>query len=256
MLRPEDISAISRAAVQARVAESQRSQDETLSFVSHDLRNLLNVILMAAEFLRERTAADDDVTRHWLQVILQVSERMNTLITDVLIDARTNADTRAQRREPVSAALLIREAATAHDAAAERKQLRLELHIDDDTLQVNADSTAVVRALSNLIENAVKHTQPHGLVSVTAEARNDDVQFCVADNGSGIPAEFLPHIFDRFWQAPGTHDGGSGLGLAIVKSVVEAHGGRVWVESTVGVGSAFYFTLAAVHHAPSAAAVA
>jgi PAS domain S-box-containing protein len=248
-------SALDNARLYDAARHSLRAHDEMLSFVSHDLRNPLNVITMAADFLRER-AAGDEFTVHWLDAILHGAERMNTLITDLLTDARAEAGGPALRRHPVGAGYLIREAFDAHDDAARRKGLHVTFSLADDTLRVKADPSAVVRALSNLIGNAVKYTPPDGTVTISASVGDDDtVEFCVEDTGPGIDPEHIPHVFDRFWQAPGTRSGGTGLGLAIVKSVIEAHEGQVWVESRVGAGSTFHFTLPVAQRAELATAV-
>jgi signal transduction histidine kinase len=247
-------AALDNANLYATAMHSLRAHDEMLSFVSHDLRNPLNVITMAADFLRER-AAGDDVALHWLDAILQAADRMNMLITDLLTDARTRAEGPALRRHPVAAGHLIREAFNAHEAAVERKNLCVTFALADDTLHVKADARAVVRALSNLIGNAVKYTPADGAITISASAADDStVEFCVTDTGPGIAEDFIPHVFERFWQVPNTRSGGTGLGLAIVKSVIETHGGRVWVESRLGAGSAFHFTLPAAPSTELAAA--
>jgi signal transduction histidine kinase len=99
--------------------------------------------------------------------------------------------------------------------------------------------------LENLIGNAVKFTNAGGRITAGAAPRDGEVLFWVEDTGAGIAAEEMPHVFDRFWQAQKTRRGGAGLGLQIVKGIVEAHDGRIWVESKVGVGTTFYFTLPA-----------
>ena len=106
-----------------------------------------------------------------------------------------------------------------------------------------ADRDRVLQVFENLIGNAVKFTKPGGRITAGAASRDREVLFWVADTGAGIDCEEMPHVFDRFWQAQKARRGGAGLGLQIVKGIVEAHGGRIWVESEVGVGTTFYFTL-------------
>jgi signal transduction histidine kinase len=110
---------------------------------------------------------------------------------------------------------------------------------------VLADAARIQQVLSNLVGNAVKFTPRSGRITVCAEHIDGEVRFGVIDTGPGIPAEQLPHIFGRFWQAKTSDRRGIGLGLAIAKGIVEAHNGRIWVESHVGLGSTFYFTLPA-----------
>jgi signal transduction histidine kinase len=127
---------------------------------------------------------------------------------------------------------------------ADAKGLRLEL--DGDSREVEADPQRQHQALTNLIENAIKFSQPGGVVSVTAWERSDEVGITVSDQGPGIPESAVPHIFDRFYRvdrARGRDAGGSGLGLANCREVAAAHGGRVWVDSREGEGSAFSLAL-------------
>jgi signal transduction histidine kinase len=100
-----------------------------------------------------------------------------------------------------------------------------------------------VQVFENLIGNAVKFTRPGGRITAGAASRDGEVVFWVKDTGAGISAEEMPHVFDRFWQARKARRAGAGLGLQITKGIVEAHNGRIWVESEVGVGTTFYFTL-------------
>ena len=106
-----------------------------------------------------------------------------------------------------------------------------------------SDAHRLVQLLSNLVGNAVKFTAPGGRLRISAGVADGDICFSVHDSGSGIPAHDLPRVFDRFWQAERGGDLGAGLGLAIAKGIVEAHGGRIWVESKLGEGTTFYFTI-------------
>jgi signal transduction histidine kinase len=130
---------------------------------------------------------------------------------------------------------------------AEEKSIALALEYDPafdrEMPLVRADQERVARVFANLIGNALKFTPDGGRVVLRAEGAGAEVRFSVSDNGSGISPEQLPHVFDRFWQARHARRGGAGLGLAIAKAIVEAHRGRLWVESRVGAGSTFSFTL-------------
>ena len=104
------------------------------------------------------------------------------------------------------------------------------------------DRSQIERVISNLVMNAVRYTR-HGEIKISAERRGGTVAVSVCDTGSGIPSEYLPHIFEKFVQVPGAQTGGAGLGLAISKSIIEAHGGQISAQSEVGRGSTFTFTL-------------
>ena len=107
----------------------------------------------------------------------------------------------------------------------------------------SADTARLLQVLSNLVGNAIKFTPRGGVITVRIEPLGDEVRFAVRDTGPGIAPDQVPHIFGRFWQANRKDRRGIGLGLAIAKGIVEVHGGRIWVESTLGAGSTFYFTI-------------
>ena len=111
-----------------------------------------------------------------------------------------------------------------------------------------ADRDRLLQVFDNLIGNALKFTPPGGHIRVGAALNEDEVQFWVADTGVGVAAEDLPHVFDRFWQAHKAERRGTGLGLTIVKGIIEAHGGRIRVESTLGMGTTFFFALPTADH--------
>ena len=111
-------------------------------------------------------------------------------------------------------------------------------------MTVPCDWDRILQVFSNLIGNAIKFTSHVGEVGVRVEHKcHGEIEFCVWDTGPGIPAENIPHLFKRYWQAEKTSGMGTGLGLFIVKTIIEAHGGRIWVESALGKGAKFYFTL-------------
>jgi signal transduction histidine kinase len=112
------------------------------------------------------------------------------------------------------------------------------------------DRERIVQVFENLIGNAVKFTPAGGVVSLGATSRESDTVFWVADTGPGIPSEVVPHLFDRFWQANRADNRGAGLGLAIVKGIVEAHGGRIWVESKPGAGTTILFAVPSAQRQP------
>src|SRR5690606_23781365 len=133
--------------------------------------------------------------------------------------------------------------------AAERS-LQLELHcIGPEPPTIRADRDRLLQALGNLVGNAVKFTPEGGRVGVYVERAGDEVRFEVRDTGPGIPAAQLPHLFDRFWQARHSGRHSVGLGLSIAKGIVEAHGGRIWVESEEGAGARFFVTVPAAEAA-------
>jgi signal transduction histidine kinase len=135
---------------------------------------------------------------------------------------------------------------TGFEPAAESKQIDLSLEVVDALPTIEADPDRLAQVLRNLLTNALRHTPPSGQIKVTAGIGGEHIRVSVADSGRGVAPQHLAHVFDRFWRADrarSRESGGSGLGLAIAKSLVEAHGGRIWVESTSGQGATFSFEL-------------
>lgn len=126
---------------------------------------------------------------------------------------------------------------------AKDRQQTMTMDIPAAHPQVMCDRHRMVQALSNLLGNAVKFTPEGGAISVQAGQHGSELVISVSDTGPGIPPQDLPKVFDRFWQADATRSVGAGLGLTIVKGIAEAHGGRIWADSEIGVGSSFHFAI-------------
>ncbi len=221
-----------------------RSREEVLAIVSHDLRNPLNTILMGAKVLLELGLEEQHV-RH-LQVVKRSADRMNRLIQDLLDVVRLEAgQSLPLEARPVEVAALLAEACEAFQGQAATKIVHLLCGRAEQGLVVSADRDRVLQVLSNLIGNALKFTPEGGRVTVSSRREGAAVLFSVEDTGPGIPPDNLAHVFDLYWQAKQTARLGAGLGLTISKGIVEAHGGRIWVESQPGLGSTFWFSLPA-----------
>jgi signal transduction histidine kinase len=233
--------ALSRMYDDARRAIDAR--EEVLKIVSHDLRNPLNTISMSAGLMLEVTVAEEQRVQQ-LSMIKRAGERMNRLIQDLLDVAKLEAGRLGIEPKPMDVSQVVTEAVDMLRPLAFEKGIRLDVVVADGLPVIAADAGRALQVLSNLVGNAIKFTPADGRVTIRVEAAAGSVRFCVADTGSGIPPEQLPQIFGRFWQADRSDRRGIGLGLAIAKGIVEAHGGRIWVESRVGEGTSFYFTLA------------
>jgi len=223
--------------------QATRARDDVLAVVAHDLRNPLNTVSMAVSLMLETTPLERVQERRQVEIVRRAADRMNRMIQD-LLDVKKMESGRLTidvRLEPPSA--LINDTIDMLRPLASGSTIRLDTNIDDNLPLVHADASRVQQVLSNLVGNAVKFTPRNGRITVCAERIDGEVRFGVIDTGPGIPAEQLPHIFGRFWQAQTSDRRGIGLGLAIAKGIVEAHNGRIWVESHVGLGSTFYFTL-------------
>jgi signal transduction histidine kinase len=219
-------------------------RDNILAVVSHDLRNPLGVILMKADQLLRSAPETERRTqsRRAAESIHRSAGQMNRLITDLLDAASIDAGRLAIDKNEQPVGPLVREAVETLQFAAAERSLGIECDLAQDFV-VCCDRERILQVFANLIGNAIKFTRREGEISVRAEPRGGGAWFAVADSGPGIPAEEAPHIFERFWQARDTARLGTGLGLSIAKGIVEAHGGRIWVESEVGKGTTFFFTL-------------
>lgn len=217
------------------------ARDELLGIVAHDLRNPLNTIMLQSRLLRR---ADDAASTRAAEFIERASNRMGRIIQDLLDVTHFESGRFELISAEVSPAALVAELLETQGALAAARDLELRANVEPGLPQVWGERDRLLQVLENLVGNALKFTQ-HGSITVAAVRRDDSVRFSVADTGDGLAAEELPHLFDRFWQARKKTRSGAGLGLAIVKGIVEAHGGRAWVESTPRVGSTFFFTVPA-----------
>ena len=226
--------------------QATRARDEMLSVVAHDLRNPLNTIVMGASLLVELIPEAQAGLRKQAEIMGRGAERMKRLIQDLLEVRRMESGRLVVEPRPESAYVLVCEAIDTLRPLATAANLKLKAAVRSDAPMVLADPARIQQVLSNLVGNAIKFTPPGGRIVVSAEALGEPVvRFAVVDSGPGIAPEQLPHVFGRYWQANRADRRGIGLGLAIAKGLVEAHGGRIWVESQVGAGSKFYFTLPA-----------
>ncbi len=231
--------------------EAQRAlqaRDRVLGVVAHDLRNPLNTIVTSTELLLQLPLSEDQ-RAHQLQVIMRSAMRMDRLIQDLLDVARLEADRLVLEREALVPCALAREAVEQSGPRAAARHQSLTVAPCHGVPMISADRHRILQVLYNLLENAIKFTPEGGAIEVSAVALGDHVCYTVADTGPGVPAEDLPHLFRSFWQGKVHRAEGTGLGLAIARGIVEAHGGRIWVENRPGGGSAFLFTVPALGRA-------
>ncbi|HEX6927385.1 MAG TPA: ATP-binding protein [Longimicrobiaceae bacterium] len=223
-----------RAAIQAR--------DEMMSVVSHDLRNPLSTVMMTAELLLDGRTDPEEQRRH-LQTIGRAAGSMNRLIRDLLDAGQLDQGSLAIERRPLEPGPLAEEACESMQPMAKDKGQRLTCEIEAQLPKVEGDAERMGQVLSNLLGNAIKFGQEGGSIHLRVASRREEIVFSIIDDGPGIAPEDLPRVFDRHWRGKETAHLGAGLGLAISKAIVEAHGGRIWVESEPGRGTAFHFTI-------------
>jgi len=226
----------------AATERAVRVRDEVMAIVAHDLRNPVNTILMSAGAVAEFPLSDAERTQQ-LSLIRRSARSMDHLIRDLLDVASMEAGTLSVTPSREDVGDVIDEAMNACRSRAASQGVALAMEIANDMPAISVDRERIVQVLGNLLGNAIKFTRHGGRVCVRAHPAGDFVQLSVADTGEGIPSENLEMIFERFWQAKRGSRGGIGLGLAIVRGIIEAHGGAVGVESRVGEGSTFWFTV-------------
>jgi two-component system phosphate regulon sensor histidine kinase PhoR len=231
------------------VERAERTRRDFVANVSHELRTPLTSITGYVETVLESDEELSAQTREFLGTVMRNATRMNRLTADLLALATVEAGDFKLCTHTISAGLLLDDAfeAMAGMAAEAGAVLeRAESETGPVTLLVQADPDAMTQVFGNLIENALKYGRAGGRVRVGARECGQCVEFCVQDFGTGIASEHLERIFERFYRvdkARSRDSGGTGLGLAIVKHIVMAHGGRIWAESELGLGSTFRFTL-------------
>ena len=224
--------------------EALRAREDLLAIVSHDLRNPLGVVLASTALLLKANLPPDkqERARRQVEAIQRAGNRMNRLIRDLLDFASIQAGRLSVSMRPQEVVAMVNEVLEVTEPLAAAKSLRLVADVAPG-LAIRCDHDRVIQLFSNLVGNAVKFTPDGGTITVHAAPDGEVVRFSVADTGPGIPADELPHVFDRYYQAQRKNRDGIGLGLSIARGIVEAHGGRIWVESKEGEGSTFFFTL-------------
>jgi signal transduction histidine kinase len=227
--------------------EAVRGREQILAVVSHDLKNPLSTIMMAARLLAKRRG-DEDWTRKGLpqvEKIRRAAEQMVRMIGDLLDFASIEAGRLSIKRGPHDPGAILRETMASFDAVAQGKRLRWKLEIPPGLPPADCDRDRILQVLSNLVGNAIKVVARGGHISLQVEADPPELKFSVVDDGPGIGADDLLHLFDRYWRSDQVEYKGTGLGLAIARGIVRAHGGRIWAESELGKGSTFRFTVPA-----------
>jgi hypothetical protein len=230
-----------RARAEAEAAV--RARDEILAIVSHDLRNPLDSISMSASVI-ENTGSH----RHpQVGIIRRAVTRMSRLIQDLLDVNQVASGRLVVTPAPVDLAVLMEEMRSTLQPQMLARHQQFTFEPPGAAAVVLADAHRICQVLANLVTNASKFTPEGGRITLRAFRVDDEMHVSVTDTGQGIDAHDLPHVFDRFWQARRVRRGGVGLGLPIAKGIIDAHGGRIWAESSPGVGTTFTFTLRLAH---------
>jgi PAS domain S-box-containing protein len=241
--------------VRSQAERATRARDDVMAIVVHDLRNPMNTISTSAtiigDSLEKRAEKGVDISNPALSVDLKTCveaiqssiKTMDRLICDLLDVSRMEAGSFSIQQTHVDIGALLEETLKLCESQARVKKITVRAEIPSGLPLVSGDRDRLDQVLSNLLGNAFKFTPEGGRVMVRARKVNGSVQITVKDSGQGIPAADLPRIFDRYWRGDRASRDGAGLGLAICKGIVDAHGGKIWVESVLGRGTTFHFTV-------------
>ncbi len=224
--------------------EVDQLKTEFVATASHELKTPLTSIGMSIEMIEERHGdALPKQDRELLEGTVEDVDRLKTLVDDLLDLSKIESGQMEMETAPVPVGLLFRKATQALRAQAQEQEIELTTERPDQLTEVRADPTKLTWVLNNLISNALRYTESGGRIRLSARKSGPAVELSVTDDGAGVPYALQPKIFDKFVQVDDEHPSGSGLGLSICKEIVEAHGGRIWVDSEPGQGSRFTFTL-------------
>lgn len=232
-----------------REHEAVRERDELVAVVSHDLRNPMTIIIMQCGMMQRLVAKDEGKHTVRLSAALgtveEATARMNTLIADLLDKSKLDAGKCSLTCKPLDVVNLLQEACGLLVTLTSHKNIELNCS-SSEGLSIDADPQRLFQVLSNLLGNAIKFTPSGGRIDLSARQVDGKVLISVRDNGGGIHAVHLPHIFERYWSVRDGNPNGSGLGLYICRRIVQAHGGELWAESAPGIGSVFTFSIPAL----------
>lgn len=229
----------------SEIRRHERLQKEFISNISHELRTPITAVRVTAETLLAGAKNDEEVVDRFLNTILAESDRLAALITDLMEIGRRESGVSKIEPSEVDVALAIEQACVTILPLAELNNVEVNFDLPNDLIGF-VDETQFLQLVRNLVDNAVKYTHPGGRVDVSAAGRAGEIIITVTDTGIGIPKGEVDRIFDRFYRvdkARSRRIGGTGLGLTIVKDIVEAHEGKISVETRLGKGSTFRVTL-------------
>lgn len=233
--------------------KTERLKNDFISSVSHELRTPLTSIKAYTETILNDPHTKEETRTEFLKIINEEAERLAKLIEGLLEISKIESGIAEIIQKPMDISSVIKQVVVALEPLANKNNIHLKTNIDENICEFNGDEQRIISAITNLVNNAIKFTTEGGEVSVTAYCRDGELIIRVADTGMGIPKEFLPKLFERFYRVyrPGIKIQGTGLGLAIVKEIILLHNGRIEVESEVDRGTTFTVFLPLALHKES-----
>jgi two-component system sensor histidine kinase GlrK len=236
-------------AMARQLAEIDQMKDDFIANVSHDLRSPLASIIMSGEYLLTQSHGSlTQVQQQMIDIIVRSGHRLSAFINNILDAAKIKAGRMEYAFQSRNLTDLIKENVESLEGLARSKNITLAFQPPPEFPAVRADGEKLQQVVGNLLSNAIKFTPAGGTITIVQTLDGSMARVSIADTGRGIPSTELPKLFQKFSQInvghePGMKVRGTGLGLVIVKEMVQAHGGKVWVDSTPGKGSTFYFTV-------------
>ncbi|HEY5370057.1 MAG TPA: ATP-binding protein [Hanamia sp.] len=212
--------------------------------VSHELKTPISSIKMSLQLLEnEQVGALNTEQQHLLESIKEDAGRLLKITDELLNMTQVESGSIQMNMIPSDAKEIVEYAVNANKSAAEQKQIKLKITVEDNLPKLLADNEKTSWVLTNLISNAIRYSYEYSVIDLNVETKNEKIKFSVTDTGQGIPPQYVDKIFDRYFRIPGTKKEGTGLGLSISKEFIEAQGGQITVKSDLGAGSTFSFSL-------------
>ncbi len=238
-----------------RMESMERGRRMLIAAISHDLRTPLASIRAMLEAIEDRVVQDDETIREYHAAMGRQVRRLNRLIDDLFEVTRLESGTLEVRRQPIDLVELVAETADGLRLEAEQKQVEIALSHQGGSCRADVDPDQIQRVVANILQNSVRYTPPGGRIEARVECGDSDITIEVVDSGPGISPGERSEVFKPFYRGEkersSLHGGGAGLGLAIAKRIVEAHGGRIWVDSKSGTGGHVAFALPLEEVVPS-----
>ncbi|MFC2091896.1 ATP-binding protein [Elusimicrobiota bacterium] len=224
--------------------EIEEIKENFIQSVTHDLKNPLAAIIGMSDLLKKHRGADvKEVELKYFGVLKNEAVRLMDMINDILNLTKLESGQLEIQRSEIDLTSMLEEIKNAFSAQADNLDIRIVTEMAAEPIKILADPSLIRRVIINLLGNSLKYTPRQGSITIGAEEKDGFIEIAVIDTGSGIPKEMCDKIFDRFQQVHGHSKGGTGIGLNVSKEIVEIHGGKIWVDSELGKGSEFKFTL-------------